>query len=79
MLKARLITLPYRTGCRILFTTRNNLEATKWLIENKIDKYFKNVTNVKIPAYLYLDDRAIVNQMSLARLGLTNEDLRIRM
>ena len=60
MLKARLITLPYRTGCRILFTTRNNLEATKWLIDNKIDKYFKNVTNVKIPAYLYLDDRAIV-------------------
>ena len=44
----------------VLFTTRNNLEATKWLIENKIDKYFKNVTNVKIPAYLYLDDRAIV-------------------
>ncbi len=43
----------------VLFTTRNNLEATKWLIENKIDKYFKNVTNVKIPAYLYLDDRAI--------------------
>ncbi len=43
----------------ILFTTRNSLEATKWLIENKIDKYFKNVTNVKIPAYIYLDDRAI--------------------
>ena len=44
----------------VLFTTRNNLKATKWLIDNKIDKYFKNVTNVKIPAYLYLDDRAIV-------------------
>ncbi len=43
----------------ILFTTRNNLKATKWLIENKMDKYFKNVTNVKIPAYIYLDDRAI--------------------
>ena len=43
----------------ILFTTRNSLEASRWLMENKIDKYFKNVTNVKIPAYLYLDDRAI--------------------
>ena len=43
----------------VLFTTRNNLEATKWLIENKMDKYFKDVTNVKEPAYIYLDDRAI--------------------
>ena len=43
----------------ILFTTRNNLEATKWLIENKMDEYFKDVTSIKIPAYLYLDDRAI--------------------
>ncbi len=43
----------------VLFTTRNNLKATKWLIENKIDKYFKDVTSVKTPAYLYLDDRAI--------------------
>ncbi len=43
----------------ILFTTRNSLGASRWLMENKIDKYFKNVTNVKIPAYLYLDDRAI--------------------
>ena len=32
---------------------------TKWLIENDIDKYFKNVTNIKIPSYLYVDDRTI--------------------
>ena len=43
----------------ILFTTRNNLAATKWLIKNKMDEYFKDVTSVKIPAYLYIDDRAI--------------------
>ncbi len=43
----------------ILFTKRNNLEATKWLIENKMDEYFKDVTRVKVPAYLYLDDRAM--------------------
>ncbi len=60
----------------VLFTTRNSLEASKWLIENKIDKYFKDVTNVKTPAYLYLDDRAIGNRMSLARFGLANEDFR---
>ena len=33
--------------------------AVKWLIKNNIDKYFKNVTNIKNPAYIYLDDRAI--------------------
>ena len=43
----------------VLFTTRSPKLATEWLIKNKIDKYFKDVTNVKYPAYIYLDDRAI--------------------
>jgi len=43
----------------ILFTTRNKILAVKWLINNDLDKYFKDVTNVKIPAHLYIDDRAI--------------------
>ena len=43
----------------ILFTTRSSKQATLWLQENKIDKYFKDVTNVKIPAYIYIDDRAL--------------------
>lgn len=42
-----------------LFTTRNLMLATKWLIKNNIDKYFKDVTNIKIPSYLYIDDRTI--------------------
>ena len=42
-----------------LFTTRNLLLASKWLLENDIDKYFKDVTNVKSTAYLHIDDRAI--------------------
>ena len=41
----------------VLFTTRNNLVAMKWLIKNKMDMYFKDVTSIKIPAYIYLDDR----------------------
>ncbi len=49
----------YKDYDLVLFTTRNNLEATKWLIDNKMDKYFKDVSSVKIPAYIYLDDRAI--------------------
>ena len=42
-----------------LFTSRNLMLSAKWLIENKIDSYFEDVTNVKIPSYLYIDDRCI--------------------
>ena len=48
-----------KIGELYLFTSRNLLLSTKWLIENKIDKYFKDVTNIKIPSYLYIDDRCI--------------------
>ena len=43
----------------ILFTTRSPMKATKWLQDNKIDRYFIDVTNIKSPAYIYLDDRTI--------------------
>lgn len=42
-----------------LFTARNLMLATKWLIQNDLDKFFKDVTNVKISSYLYIDDRTI--------------------
>ena len=42
-----------------LFTTRNRLLASKWLINNDLDKFFKDVTDTKIPAYLHIDDRAV--------------------
>ena len=42
-----------------LFTSRNIMLSAKWLINNNIDKYFKDVTNIKIPSYLYIDDRTI--------------------
>ena len=42
-----------------LFTTRNKILATKWLIENNIDKYFEDITNIKDLAWLYIDDRCI--------------------
>ena len=42
-----------------LFTTRNKILATKWLIENDIDKYFIDITNTKDLAWLYIDDRCI--------------------
>ena len=42
-----------------LFTTRNLLLSSKWLLENNLDKYFKDVANVKLPSFLYIDDRCI--------------------
>ena len=42
-----------------LFTTRNLLLSAKWITENGIDKYFKDITNTKIPSYLYIDDRCV--------------------
>ena len=42
-----------------LFTTRNKILASKWLIENDIDKYFKDITNTKDLAWLYVDDRCL--------------------
>ena len=42
-----------------LFTSRNILLCAKWLIDNNIDIYFKDITNIKIPAFLYIDDRSI--------------------
>lgn len=43
----------------VIFTTRNSLVASKWVIQNGLDKYVENVTNVKEPAYLIIDDRCI--------------------
>ena len=42
-----------------LFTSKNLMLSVQWLSKNKIDQYFKDVTNVKIPSYLYIDDRCI--------------------
>ena len=42
-----------------LFTTRNKLIACKWLIMNKLDKYFSDITNIKEPCHLFIDDRCI--------------------
>lgn len=45
-----------------LFTSRNLMLATKWLIKNDLDMYFKDVTNIKIPSFLYIDDRTVCFQ-----------------
>ncbi|MCR5260978.1 MAG: hypothetical protein K6C94_03995 [Candidatus Gastranaerophilales bacterium] len=42
-----------------MFTTRNRELAYNWLKKEKIDDYFKEVTNIKKPAFIYIDDRAL--------------------
>lgn len=42
-----------------LFTTRNKLLASKWLIDHKLDKYFIDITNVKELSWLMVDDRCL--------------------
>ncbi len=42
-----------------IFTTRNKLLTAKWLIENDLDQFVLDITNVKEPAYLTIDDRCL--------------------
>ena len=43
----------------VLFTTRDKQLSQKWLKDNKINHYFKEITNIKKPASIYIDDRAL--------------------
>ncbi len=43
----------------VLFTTRDKKLSEDWLKDNKISQYFKEITNIKKTASIYLDDRAL--------------------
>ena len=42
-----------------LFTTRNKLIASKWIFDNKLEKFITDITSEKQLAWLYIDDRSI--------------------
>lgn len=42
-----------------LFTTRSEELAKLWLEENQLTSLFSEVTNIKCPAWLLIDDRCI--------------------
>ncbi len=42
-----------------LFTTRDKFLASIWLMENHLDDYIKDITNVKEVAWLIVDDRCV--------------------
>lgn len=46
----------------VIFTTRNIEITSKWLKKNSLDKYITEITNIKKPCFLYVDDRAICHK-----------------
>ena len=42
-----------------IFTSRNLLLVSEWLVENDLKQFVDEVTNVKVPSYLIIDDRCI--------------------
>ena len=42
-----------------IFTTRNRLLASEWVINNGLKEFVNDITNVKEPSYLLVDDRCI--------------------
>ena len=43
----------------IIFTSRNLLLASEWIIKNGLREYIDDLTNIKRPCYLFIDDRCI--------------------
>lgn len=60
-----------------LFTTRNRLLASKWLMENNLDEYFSDITNVKDPAWLIIDDRCVRFQGDYGNLYNEIKDFKV--
>ena len=42
-----------------IFTTRNKILTTKWIIKHGLAEAITDVTDIKEPAHLFLDDRCI--------------------
>lgn len=43
----------------IVFTAADVTRVKQWLMRNGLDEYIEDVTDKKVPALIYLDDRAI--------------------
>lgn len=42
-----------------IFTTRNKLLVCGWLLKYELEKYIKDITNIKEVCWLFVDDRCI--------------------
>lgn len=43
----------------LIFTSRNTKLVNDWILENNINQYIENVTNIKELCFLIIDDRCI--------------------
>ena len=43
----------------VIFTSRNLLLASEWVINNNLKNIISDVTNTKIPSFLIIDDRCV--------------------
>lgn len=43
----------------VIFTAANIPQVKQWITRNGLDKYIDDVTNIKVPALCYVDDRAV--------------------
>ena len=42
-----------------IFTTRNKILASKWVLENQLENYIQDITDHKDVCWLFIDDRCI--------------------
>lgn len=52
----------------IIFTTRDEYLVKSWLEKYDLSDYVFQITNKKVPAYLYVDDRALCFRGDFERL-----------
>ena len=43
----------------VVFTAANVMKVKQWIMRNGLDRYVSDVTDKKIPALCYIDDRAV--------------------
>lgn len=46
----------------VVFTTRNYDITYNWLKKYALDKYISEITNIKKPCFLYIDDRTVCHK-----------------
>lgn len=42
-----------------IFTTRKSMLATQWVIDNELQEFIDDITNIKEPCFVQIDDRCI--------------------
>jgi len=60
----------------VICTAADIEDAKAWFKENKLEDYIDEITNTKLPAHVYVDDRAIVFDGSFE--GLINKIMKYK-